>query len=1004
MFKKTIYQALILCRNLFGRSGVGVALMIVGLSTSYAQTRKEAWVDSVFQTLDTDQKIGQLLMTPVSSHVNDSKIDDVESDAENNRIGGIVFTTGEPLRQASITNRVQQESQIPLLIAADAPNGLSYLDSTLTYPRTLAQGAFESDSLVFDLGRRIGFELRSLGVHMNLGLSLAVANDNQKHLSIERFSDKKDLVLRSALAFMQGLNAEGIRACGKYFEIDGITITDIEKQVLKVQTFVDTANTFVFRNMFRYGLNAVMPAAKNLPVFVQKKSVVKKNPLSGSTLASYYAADWLRSRMQYSGLVIVDLRLTETENKKLRNGDAELYAFMAGNDLLITTENPNAAIRRIKRFLKKNGDYHQQLDASVKRILAAKYDAGLNRKPIVEEQGLMQRLTSAEARIFQRKTYQSALTILRNDRNVLPVVTLENKTFATLFLADTARGNDFQQMISKYVPAKHFIVGNENESTKIRRALATYDAIIVGITDRTTKPLLDSLAAIFQQTGFTKDVIIADMGSYHLHDYAEVFPTIVTAYAEDAHSQKLLPQAIFGAVGVSGVSPVERVRISNHPSSLKTKPLSRLQYSFPEDAGVSAKMLTKIDGIAREAIEMGGTPGCHVFVAKEGKVIFEKSYGHYTYENVTPVTDSTIYDLASVTKVSATLQSVMFLYDRGMLDLHRKASVYLPELATSNKKDATLKDILTHQAGLWPYLPFWAQTVKDTTFLPEFYSRTPSLQYPLAVSDRLFANASMPDSLWSWTIKSKLREKPVRTPYDYKYSDMGFYIMHHLSEKLLNQRMNEFLMQNLYEPLGAYTTGYVPLMRFPISRIAPTENDKLFRRSLLIGTVHDQGAAMHGGIAGHAGLFSTANDLGKLAQMLLQNGYYGGYQYYRPETVKLFTKKTYETSKRGLGWDRPTPSETTGVTSVFASQETFGHTGFTGTCMWIDPKFNLVYIFLSNRVHPDMTNNKLLTANIRSRIQDVVYESIFDYCRRGKPPIFSPKGDLAAENTAANNN
>jgi CubicO group peptidase (beta-lactamase class C family) len=240
----------------------------------------------------------------------------------------------------------------------------------------------------------------------------------------------------------------------------------------------------------------------------------------------------------------------------------------------------------------------------------------------------------------------------------------------------------------------------------------------------------------------------------------------------------------------------------------------------------------------------------------------------------------------------------------------------------------------------------------------------------------------MRDSLWSWIIKSKVREKPARTPYDYKYSDMGFYILHHLSEKILNQPLDEFLEQNLYEPLGAYTTGYLPLLKFRPNRIAPTEDDKLFRKSLLIGTVHDQGAAMHGGVAGHAGLFSTANDLAKLCQMLLQEGYYGGYQYYKPETIRLFTRKQFETSKRGLGWDRPVQSDNTGVTSVYTSQRTFGHTGFTGTCIWMDPKFNILYIFLSNRVHPDMTNNKLLNANIRSRIQDVVYQSMFDFCKR----------------------
>jgi beta-N-acetylhexosaminidase len=328
-----------------------------------------------------------------------------------------------------------------------------------------------------------------------------------------------------------------------------------------------------------------------------------------------------------------------------------------------------------------------------------------------------------------------------------------------------------------------------------------------------------------------------------------------------------------------------------------------------------------------------------------------------------------------------------------LLDINKKASTYLPELKKSNKENYTLKDILTHQAGLWPFLPFWAQTMKDSQYLPEYYSTELSFKYPYLVADKLYAHVSMRDSLWNWIIKSKVREKPARTPYDYKYSDMGFYIMQHVAERILNQPIEDFLEQNLYEPLGAHTTGYLPLLRFRPNRIAPTENDKLFRKTLLVGTVHDQGAAMLGGVAGHAGLFSTANDLAKLCQMLLQEGYYGGYRYYRPETVQMFTKKQFETSKRGLGWDRPVLSDNNGVTSVYASQKTFGHTGFTGTCIWMDPEFNVVYIFLSNRVHPDMTNNKLLNANIRSRIQDVVYQSIFDYCKAssGQPlegPIF----------------
>jgi beta-N-acetylhexosaminidase len=401
---------------------------------------------------------------------------------------------------------------------------------------------------------------------------------------------------------------------------------------------------------------------------------------------------------------------------------------------------------------------------------------------------------------------------------------------------------------------------------------------------------------------------------------------------------------------------------------------------------MDSRTLQKIKSIMQEAIDLGATPGCQVLVARHGKVIYEQSAGWFTYDKKNPVTEEAIYDLASVTKVTATLQTVMFMHEKGLIDINKKISVYLPELKESNKKDFTIKDILTHQAGLWPFLPFWAQTVKDSTYLNEYYQTKPSADYPFPVADSLFAHKSMKDSLWRWIVHSKIREKVPRTVYDYRYSDMGFYMLQHLAEKMLNQPMHEFLEQNIYEPLGAYTVGFLPRIKFPANQIAPTENDKLFRRRLLIGYVHDQGAAMHGGIAGHAGLFGGANDMAKLGQMWLRKGSYGGQQFFKPETFDLFTAKQYADSRRGLGWDKPVPSDPAGPTSIFASPQTFGHTGFTGTCIWVDPQFDLVYIFLSNRVYPEMTNNKILNANIRPRIQDVIYQSIFDYCSKTGQP------------------
>jgi CubicO group peptidase (beta-lactamase class C family) len=615
------------------------------------------------------------------------------------------------------------------------------------------------------------------------------------------------------------------------------------------------------------------------------------------------------------------------------------------------------------------------LESRVARILAAKFDAGLNKKNFIYTDHLTDRLNATEGKILNQRLIENSVVVPRNE-NALPIAFVEDRKFATVSIGKGA-SNPFSQCVDKYVKAEHFSIQKENVNDVIER-LREFNTIIISLFDDPSKhtDILNRLAEL--QTNH--DVVISLFGFPAGLKSLEDFKTIVQSYSNEEISLRIVAQSIFGALPVRGQLPLTVSETFKDDQGHLLPSLQRLGYSFPEDAGMDSKLLTKIELIAREAIEMKATPGCNVLVAKGGKVVYERSFGTLAYDSEQPVDANTIYDLASVTKVSATLQAVMFMHDHGLIDINKKASYYLPELKNSNKKNYTLKDILTHQAGLWPFLPFWAQTKKDTTFMPQFYSRVVNDQYSLLVAEGLYASQAMRDTLWNWIVKAKVRDKIARTPFDYRYSDMGFYVLQHLAEKILNQPMEDFLEQNLYAPLGANTVGYLPLNRFPKTVIAPTENDRTFRGRLLVGTVHDQGAAMLGGVAGHAGLFGAANDLAKLGQMLLQEGTYGGIQYYKPETVRYFTRKQFETSRRGLGWDKPVQSDWNSPTSIYASPATFGHTGFTGTCIWVDPQFDLVYIFLSNRVHPDMTNNKLLNANIRSRIQDVIYQSIFSNC------------------------
>ncbi|MBS1681088.1 MAG: serine hydrolase [Bacteroidetes bacterium] len=632
-------------------------------------------------------------------------------------------------------------------------------------------------------------------------------------------------------------------------------------------------------------------------------------------------------------------------------------------------------IKAIKKSLRKNRALAATIDSSVKKILRLKYSRGLFQNKFINTDNLIRKLNLPEARLLKQHLAEALVTVVRNDSSFLPIQKLNEVTFASVCIGKPAE-NEFTKYLSKYARFEHHSLTDSKYFSILNSKIEKADVLVVGIFGHADSLVIEQLKTWKQHHNV---IICLFSGSEQLKSFLQ-FPSLLHAYSGKEGIPQVAAQVIFGGL-IKTENPHSISDSLTDTLVLKNTP-KRFSYQLPEAAEMDSRTLDKIDTIANEAIRTGATPGCHVLVAKDGKVVYEKSFGSLTYQNKIPVTDETIYDLASVTKVSATLQAVMYMVENGLIDVNKKASVYLPELKGTNKEDFIIKDILTHQAGLWPYLPFWIETVKDSSVWKKYYSATESEEFPFPVSENLFASKTMKDSLWHWIVNSKIREKPARTVYDYRYSDMGFYISQHLAEKIIGIPLEVFLQKNIYGPLGAYTTGYLPLRRFPANRVAPTEKDTLFRKSLLIGYVHDQGAAMHGGIAGHAGLFSDANDLAKLGQMWLNKGSYGGIQFFKPETIHFFTAKQYETSRRGLGWDKPLVNLDNGPTSIYSSPKTFGHTGFTGTCIWVDPEFNLVYVFLSNRVNPNMYNNKLLKENIRPRIQDVVYQSIFEYCKK----------------------
>jgi len=670
------------------------------------------------------------------------------------------------------------------------------------------------------------------------------------------------------------------------------------------------------------------------------------------------------------------------EKAKSKKGDEEKQAFFLGNDLLISPKNIDASIKVISKAIKKDKALASRLDRSVKKILSVKYDAGLWRDKFIDTDNLISRLHAPEAELLKIKLAEAAVTVAQNDIELIPIQKIADRSFVSISLGEGNK-NEFTHFLSKYDGFKHYGVKTMDDTLGLSTLVKEKDIIVIGLFPGSSSWLKD-ISGLINKLPKERVIVCSFSNPRDLNYFGEI-PTLIAAYSDEPGIPQATAEIIFGGITAQGKLSVKISDSLTVGKSIKTKTVQRFVYSLPEDAGMNSSTLKRIEPIAQEAISIGATPGCHILVARNGKVIYEKSFGTLSYDKKILVSDETIYDLASLTKVSATLQTVMYMHEKGLIDINKKVSVYLPELKGSNKENLIIKDILTHQAGLWPYLPFWAETVKDSIVTKKYYGHERSDNFPFPVAENLFATKSMKDSLWQWIIKSKVREKQPRTVYDYRYSDMGFYIMQHLAEKMIGEPLEDFLQKNIYQPLGASTLGYLPLRKFPVTQIAPTEKDTLFRKSLLVGYVHDQGAAMHGGIAGHAGLFSNANDLAKLGQMWLNQGSYGGIQFFKPETINFFTAKQYTDSRRGLGWDKPILSDWNSPVSMYASSKTFGHTGFTGTSIWVDPEFNLVYVFLSNRVNPDMNNNKILNANIRPRIQEVIYRSIFTYCKNHSP-------------------
>jgi len=924
-------------------------LILTKFSVLNAQEAQKVWVDSVLSKMSLDDKIHQLFLLKLDmANTSESQLN---STLRKNRFAGIILENGSPVKHVNLANKLHEESKIPALLGVKSgPSVWHNIDSLLPLPEKNLLLASQSNLLFEKQAMLTAYRLKLLGINLNFHQA-----GNPKE-NLPYLADNWNESLQKSKIIKDALSEFGISTFLSDFPF--LSPSNTRQSIVRTDSLLQ-----IVKNNF----NAIQISPE---AFGRSKKTLSPLPDRKTDASS----DTFRNG--YKGLLISNAVSDLDLNAFDKAGEAEKAVFLSGFDMIYDPVNVTAGVRMIKRSLRRNKQELALLDERVKRILSFKFNAGIHVSEPLHADNLLLKLNSSELLVHQQEVNEAAVTILRDNNNILPYKIIDEKYFASVSFG-RRENSEFTKYLSKYTHFDHFSGRLLGDTVNLTNKLRDYDVIVVALFSAQLEEAqikwIESLAAF-------KEVIVCYFGDKNELPRLQNLPELIYAYTPDELMQRIVPQVIFGALPASGklttsIGPFKK------GEGIQRSDIKRLSYGIPESVGMDARTLERINWIVEESIAKQATPGSHILIAKDGKVVLEKSFGYLSYDQKIPVSDQTIYDLASVTKVAATTQLMMFMHERGVIDVEKKASVYLPELKKSNKKDITIKDILTHQAGLWPFLPFWQQTLKDTSLMLSYYRYHPDDNFNFSVAPKLFTSLAMKDSLWNWVLRSKMREKTPRVPYDYRYSDMGMYILHKMAEKLLNQNIEDFLSQNFYAPLGCYTTGYLPLQRFKPEQIAPTEDDKTFRKQLLVGTVHDQGAAMHGGVAGHAGLFSNANDLAKLGQMLLNKGEYGGLRYFKNETVEMFTSRQYENSRRGIGWDKPSIGDWNTPTSIYSSPLTFGHTGFTGIGFWVDPEFNLIYIFFSNRVHPDMNNNKLLQENVRTRVHDVVYESIFNHTK-----------------------
>ena len=941
------------------------------------QTNQKKWVDSIYNSMSIQEKVGQLFMVDVFSKDSKDKTDLINSLIKDYYIGGIIFSKGGPVRQAKLSNQYQKISKTPLLMAMDAEWGLAMrLDSTYAYPWNMTLGAIADNQIVYDIGKQIGAHVKRMGMHINFSPVVDInTNPDNPIIGNRSFGEDRDNVTNKALAYMRGMQSTGILANAKHFPGHGDTDLDSHK-ILPTISFtkkrLDSIELHPYKRLFQEGLSSVMIAHLNVPALEKRKKIP-------SSISKVIVTDLLQNDLNFQGLIFTDaLNMKGASNFK-KPGEIDLAAFLAGNDVLLISESIPKAHQLIVEAFRKGVISEERLSRSVKKILFAKYKVGLNNYQPIELNSLLSDLNTPYDVLLYEKAIENALTVLKNDRLIIPIKKIEKTKIAYVHMGDDT-GTYFFNHLNKYAQVDWI---KANSIIEYKEKLKEYDLTIIGFHKSNANPWKEykfsdhELTKLYEISRTNKVILDVFTRPYAINDIQSFsnINGILLSYQNSKISQELSAQLIFGSITAKGSLPVSIGNQFPVNTTNFTRLQKRLQYGTPESVGVNSTKLKKIDSLVNYGIKENMMPGAQVLVARKGKIIYNKAFGYHTQDKINKVSENDIYDLASLTKILATLPMVMKLVDDSTISLDTKISELLPEYFATNKENITVKEMLSHYARIKSWIPFYLETL-DSLNLPDkkYYSKSKSNDFEIQVANDLYVRNDMKDSIYL-----KIKESELYNRLRYKYSDLPFYILKEFLERHHNKQFKDLVQNELYQSIGANHTTFLPLEKFTLDMIPPTEIDQYFRMQKIHGFVHDQGAALLGGVSGHAGLFSNANDIAKIMQMYLWNGSYGNYQYIKSETIDLFNSCNFcdVDVRRGVGFDKPQLDDI-GPTCGCISMNSFGHSGFTGTFTWADPDEEIIYIFLSNRTYPSADNKSIIENNLRSDIQGLIYESIED--------------------------